>query len=197
MCHLTLFRSIVRYPELRGDLIHSSAKLAEFLIALSVGYFFYDGFDLLLFGTLQRAWPVLLHHGLTSLDGDGFISLPSLPFLLYAVRGASPAGGGEQRVPAWEATAPHGGDREVVGHLPVVGGANLVSFVVLRFGLITYFFAFMFVNRSILYTRALEFMVPLMAAMAVINVILFWRLLKSDVFQSKNGQNQREVLVSN
>ncbi|PIK61317.1 putative TLC domain-containing protein 2-like [Apostichopus japonicus] len=193
MCHLTPFRSIVRYPELRGDLIHSSAKLAEFLIALSVGYFFYDGFDLLLFGTLQRAWPVLLHHGLV---------MGSFLYLLYHSY-CTPCAVLALLVEV-NSVFLHGrqlllmaGIEKSSAIFRVVRGANLVSFVVLRFGLITYFFAFMFVNRSILYTRVLECMVPLIAAMAVINVILFWRLLKSDVFQSKNGQNQREVLVSN
>ena len=73
---------------------------------------------------------------------------------------------------------------------------NIASFVVFRFGVIRYLSTFMYDQWFLLPLLVRWTMPTVMATMLVINGILFWRLLKSDVFARSKGEGH-EILVSN
>ncbi|XP_072026466.1 TLC domain-containing protein 2-like [Amphiura filiformis] len=185
---------IVRYrsPEYLQDLIGTYTQLGEITIAISVGYFIYDCADLIKCNGMTNTWPLVLHHCLAGFFAASFLYMQRLAgYAIFTI------------VAEINSVFLHGRQLLLMYEVPTDSRLYKVNSIINVFTYIIY----RLTPFAMLVPVALKDrhkMPPFYATslsigsfvLLVINVVLFYRLIKRDFLSSKNeAVKQRDDIM--
>ncbi|XP_019943958.1 TLC domain-containing protein 2 [Paralichthys olivaceus] len=176
-----------RHPQMAEDLIDTYSAFSHALVSFSIGYFIYDFFDMVLNQKLNQSWELLFHHivviscfGLSVVSGHyvGFsvvallVEINSvLLHLRQMLRMANIAAGTLYRV------------NSII---------NLGTYVVFRINTLAWMTRWLVLNRDKVPLLAYTLGSVGMAIMTVMNIVLFYRLLRSDFLKNSTRETKKE-----
>lgn len=174
-------------PQMAEDLIETHSAFSHALVSFSIGYFIYDFFDMVLSQKLSQSWELLFHHivvitcfGLSVLSCRyvGFAVVALLVeinsvflHLRQILRMASLATGTLYRVNSM---------------------INLGTYVVFRINTLAWMTRWLVLNRDKVPLLAYTLGSVGMAIMTAMNIVLFYRLLRSDFLKSSTREAKKE-----
>ncbi|CAF4281298.1 unnamed protein product [Rotaria sp. Silwood2] len=176
-CLCIYHKSFIENPKMcTTDIISSFTRNAYLFVSFEIGYFIFDSIDMLKKARGRQTYEYLLHHII--IIGCFGISVYYGQYIGYSVLSLFLEINSiflhlRQLLLLWNISR-----RSKIFLINII--LNLVTFVVFRFGIITYMSIWLIINRS---------NVPLVLSfigqsglliMAIINISLFYRLLKSD-----------------
>lgn len=175
------------HPQMAEDLIETHSMFSHALVSFSIGYFIYDFFDMVLSQRLSQSWELLFHHivvitcfGLSVLSCRyvGFAVVALLVeinsvflHLRQILRMASLATGTLYRVNSM---------------------INLGTYVVFRINTLAWMTRWLVLNRDKVPLVAYTLGSVGMAIMTAMNIVLFYRLLRSDFLKSSTREAKKE-----
>ncbi|KAM9812727.1 TLC domain-containing protein 2 [Syngnathus typhle] len=174
-------------PEMAEDLIETHSVFSHALVSFSIGYFIYDLFDMVRYQKLSQFWELALHHivvitcfGLSVMTYRyiGFAVVALLVevnsvflHLRQILRMANHAASTVYRVNSM---------------------INLGTYVVFRINTLAWMTRWLVLNRDKVPLMAYTLGSVGMAIMTVMNIILFYRLLRSDFLQSSTREAKKD-----
>lgn len=170
-----------RYPAVMDDLVEFNNPYLYTIVALSTGYFIYDFIDVVYYGHTRAMWEVLLHH--VAVLNSFLYNVTECRFIGYTIVALFV----EVNSIFLHARKLIQMDGRIGFQHPVyrtVAVVNFATFVVCRFvfslsvityGLVAY--------PSMMSTYYYWSLTMTMVLTWIVNVMLFWRLLKSDVMR--------------
>ncbi|KAG7478770.1 TLC domain-containing protein 2 [Solea senegalensis] len=175
------------HPQMAEDLIETHSVFSHALVSFSIGYFIYDFLDMVLYQKLTQSWELLFHHivvitcfGLSVLSGHyiGFAVVALLVELnsvflhiRQLLRMAGISAGTLYRVNSM---------------------INLGTYVVFRINTLAWMTRWLVLNRDKVPLLAYTLGSVGMAIMTVMNIVLFYRLLKSDFLKGSARETKKE-----
>ncbi|XP_029923068.1 TLC domain-containing protein 2 [Myripristis murdjan] len=175
------------HPQMAEDLIETHSAFSHALVSVSIGYFIYDFFDMVLNQKLTQSWELLFHHivvitcfGLSVLSCRyvGFAVVALLVeinsvflHLRQVLRMASLAASTLYRVNSM---------------------INLGTYVVFRINTLAWMTRWLVLNRDKVPLLAYTVGSVGMAIMTAMNIVLFYRLLRSDFLKSSAREAKKE-----
>lgn len=175
------------HPQMAEDLIETFSVFSHALVSFSIGYFIYDFFDMLFNQKLSHSWELLFHHlvvvtcfGLSVLSGHyvGFAVVALLVelnsvflHLRQLLRMANMAKGTPYRV------------NSII---------NLGTYVVFRINTLAWMTRWLVLNRDNVPLLAYTLGSVGMAIMTAMNIVLFYRLLRSDFLKSSTTREAKK-----
>ncbi|XP_020495045.1 TLC domain-containing protein 2 [Labrus bergylta] len=176
-----------RHPQMAEDLIETYSMFSHALVSFSIGYFIYDFFDMVLNQKLSVSWELLLHHMVViTCFGLSVLSCRYVGFAVVALlveinsvflhlrqmlRMASMAAGTLYRVNSM---------------------INLGTYVVFRINTLAWMTRWLVLNRDKVPLLAYSLGSVGLAIMTAMNIVLFYRLLKSDFLKSSARETRKE-----
>ncbi|XP_077467195.1 TLC domain-containing protein 2 [Stigmatopora argus] len=174
-------------PEMAEDLIETHSVVSHALVSFSIGYFIYDLFDMVKCQRFTQCWELAIHHtvvitcfGLSVLTHRyiGFAVVALLVeinsvflHLRQILRLANQAAGTVYRVNSM---------------------INLGTYVVFRINTLAWMTRWLVLNRDNVPLQAYTLGSVGLAIMTVMNIILFYRLLRSDFLKSSTREAKKE-----
>ncbi|KAF3692823.1 TLC domain-containing protein 2 [Channa argus] len=175
------------HPRMAEDLIETHSVFSHALVSFSIGYFIYDLFDMVMNQKLTQSWELIFHHivvitcfGLSVLSCRyvGFAVVALLVeinsvflHLRQILRMANTATGTLYRVNSM---------------------INLGTYVVFRINTLAWMTRWLVLNRDNVPLVAYTLGSVGMAIMTVMNIVLFYRLLRTDFLKSSNRETKKE-----
>ncbi|XP_030260651.1 TLC domain-containing protein 2 [Sparus aurata] len=175
------------HPQMAEDLIETHSVFSHALVSFSIGYFIYDFCDMVFNQKLSQSWELLFHHlvvitcfGLSVLSCHyvGFAVVALLVeinsvflHLRQMLRMASIAKGTLYRVNSM---------------------INLGTYVVFRINTLAWMTRWLVLNRDKVPLLAYTLGSVGMAIMTAMNIVLFYRLLRSDFLKSSTRETKKE-----
>ncbi|KAH9525449.1 TLC domain-containing protein 2 [Bulinus truncatus] len=190
----TLFCMIV-YPELFSGLIHHINYCTYMCISFASGYFVYDFIDLYLEGKHWTLWEVTAHHvAVLSIFLYNLITKSQIGFSLIALSVEVNSVFLHWRKLLQMEKTPFNSMNYII-----VKYANLASFIAFRGGPLTIITLSLFILGDQVSTIYLAALFASMFVMDVINTVLLYRLLKSDIlrdvkFRTKQSAPRKKQL---
>lgn len=172
------------YPEIFEDLIEHINYFTYMMVAFSTGYFLYDSIDMYLNNRLKSNWEVTLHHiAVTSMFWSNVHTGLCIGYNCVALMAEINSFFLHSRklLQMYEIGFNHWFYR-------LVTYLNLFSFVSCRGFSICRIFYGMYIEPSRVPVVFYVCLSMSMVVMSVINVILFWRLFKSDILKPQKQQ---------
>ncbi|XP_060928880.1 TLC domain-containing protein 2 [Limanda limanda] len=176
-----------RHPQMAEDLIETYSVFSHALVSFSIGYFIYDFIDMVLNQKLNQSWELLFHHvvviscfGFSVVSGHyvGFAVVALLVeinsiflHLRQLLRMANIAAGTLYRV------------NSII---------NLGTYVVFRINTLAWMTRWLVLNRDKVPLLAYTLGSVGMAIMTVMNIVLFYRLLRSDFLKNSTRETKKE-----
>ncbi|XP_061538597.1 TLC domain-containing protein 2 [Phycodurus eques] len=174
-------------PEMAEDLIETHSVFSHALVSFSIGYFIYDLFDMVTYQKLSQFWELALHHivvitcfGLSVLTyryvGFAVVALvveinSVFLHLRQILRMANQAASTVYRVNSM---------------------INLGTYVVFRINTLAWMTRWLVLNRDKVPLLAYTLGSVGLAIMTVMNIILFYRLLRSDFLKSSTREAKKD-----
>lgn len=175
------------HPQMAEDLIETHSVFSHALVSFSIGYFIYDFFDMVVNQKFSLSWELLFHHtvvitcfGLSVLSSRyvGFAVVALLVevnsvflHLRQMLRIASKDKGTLYRV------------NSII---------NLGTYVVFRINTLAWMTRWLVLNRDKVPLVAYTLGSVGMAIMTVMNIVLFYRLLRSDFLKNSTRETKKE-----
>jgi hypothetical protein len=168
---------IARYAELQHDLLYSVTWDMYLLLAFSCGYFLYDFYDICANGYLKREWVICLHHWIVLISfGYHMINLISIGYTVIAL------------IMEFNSVFLHArkllkfyGYKRTSWLVNLNCFLNILTFVLFRFGVLVVIFYSIRIDGHRVSLQYLCVLVVFVSMMAVINLILFKRIVEKDV----------------
>lgn len=168
---------IVRYEPLSSDLLFYVSWDTYLLVAFSSGYFLYDFYDIYANGYLRREWVVCLHHVIVLVSFSYHMcTLMSVGYTCLAL--------------AMEFNSVFLHARKLLSFylfgkrslaFLVNMAANVLTFIVFRFGVLGVIYYGVYRDGNRVPLSYLIMLVTLVTMMAIINILLFKRIIQRDV----------------
>jgi hypothetical protein len=168
---------LVRFQPLFGDLLFYVSWDTYLLVAFSAGYFLYDLYDIYANGYLKREWVVGLHHVIVLISFSYHMcQLMSVGYTVLAL------------MMEFNSVFLHA--RKLLGFYMfgkrsapylVNCACNILTFVLFRFGILVYIFYGVYLDGHRVTWSYLTMLVTCVSLMAIINVVLFKRIVEKDV----------------
>ncbi|XP_010863404.3 TLC domain-containing protein 2 [Esox lucius] len=171
-----------RHPQMAEDLIGTHSVFSHALVSVSIGYFIYDFFDMVFNQKMNQSWELLFHHivviccfGIAVLTGlyVGFAVVALLVeinsvflHLRQILRMANKAVGDIYRVNSM---------------------VNLGTYVVFRINTLAWMTRWLVLNRDKVPLFSYTVGSVGLAIMTAMNIVLFYRLLRSDFLKSSTA----------
>ncbi|XP_062591701.1 TLC domain-containing protein 2-like [Saccostrea cucullata] len=174
----------VLYPEIFDDLIEHINYFTYMMVAFSTGYFIYDSIDMYLNGRLLSNWEVTLHHiAVTSMFWSNVHQGSCIGYNCVALMAEINSFFLHSRklLQMWKIGFDH-------WFYKLVTYLNLFTFVSCRGFSICRIFYGMYIEPSRVPFFFYCCLSLSMFVMSVINVVLFWRLFKSDILKPPKPQ---------
>ncbi|KAL7400414.1 hypothetical protein ABVT39_011996 [Epinephelus coioides] len=175
------------HPQMAEDLIETHSVFSHSLVSFSIGYFIYDFFDMITNQKLSQAWELLFHHIVViTCFGLSVLSYRYVGFAVVALlveinsvflhfrqmlRMASNTKGTQYRV------------NSII---------NLGTYVVFRINTLAWMTRWLVLNRDKVPLLAYTLGSVGMAIMTAMNIVLFYRLLRSDFLKSSTRETKKE-----
>ncbi|XP_030192909.1 TLC domain-containing protein 2 [Gadus morhua] len=178
------------HPQMAEDLIETHSVFSHALVSVSIGYFIYDFFDMVVHQKLSQSWELLFHHVVViTCFGISVLSFRFVGFAVVALlveinsvflhlrqmlRMADLASGTPYRV------------NSIV---------NLGTYVVFRINTLAWMTRWLVLNRDNVPLVSYTVGSVGMAIMTAMNIVLFCRLLRSDFLKSsaREGKKEKEM----
>ncbi|XP_059139039.1 TLC domain-containing protein 2-like isoform X2 [Physella acuta] len=175
--------SMIFCSEMFSDLFHYINHFTYFCVCFGTGYFIYDSLDLLVNNRLLQMWEVVLHHlAVTSMFYYNVNIRAQIAFSIVALSVEVNSFFLHWRKLLQMVKTPF--DSPLYLTIKYI---NLVTFAVFR-GVPLYVITYSVFTMGHMVTTAYYIGICLsMFVMDVLNVILFWRLLKSDLLRGPSG----------
>ncbi|XP_069136139.1 TLC domain-containing protein 2-like [Argopecten irradians] len=183
-CSIWDISCIVLYPELLDDLVVNINYFSFLMIPFSTGYFFYDSIDMLINKKLRQNWEVTVHHiAVASMFWYNFHEKICVAYNIVALTA--------------EINSFFLHSRKLVQMLRIdynsafyklVCILNIVSFMIFRGYSNGRILLGMYMDINRVPTSYYIGLTMSMICMTLINVVLFWRLLKSDFLRKRVKQ---------
>ncbi|XP_056139239.1 TLC domain-containing protein 2 [Lampris incognitus] len=175
------------HPQMAEDLIETHSAFSHLLVSVSIGYFIYDFFDMVLNQKLTQSWELLFHHVVViTCFGLSVVTCRYVGFAVVALlveinsiflhlrqmlRMANLAAGTLYRVNSM---------------------VNLGTYVVFRINTLAWMTRWLVLNRDKVPLLAYTVGSVGMAIMTAMNIVLFCRLLRSDFLKSSTREAKKE-----
>ncbi|XP_059187351.1 TLC domain-containing protein 2 [Centropristis striata] len=176
-----------RHPQMAEDLIETHSVFSHALVSFSIGYFIYDFLDMMRNQQLSQCWELLFHHVVViTCFGLSVVSCRYVGFAVVALlveinsvflhlrqmlRMSSNASGTVYRV------------NSII---------NLGTYVVFRINTLAWMTRWLVLNRDNVPLLAYTLGSVGMAIMTCMNIVLFYRLLRSDFLKSSTRETKKE-----
>ncbi|KAJ8377568.1 hypothetical protein AAFF_G00255860 [Aldrovandia affinis] len=176
------------HPEMAEDLISTHSVFSHALVSVSIGYFLYDFSDMVLHQEISQCWELLFHHavviacfGLAALTRLSLGASPAVALLVEVnsvflhLRQALPLPGPRPPTPS-----------------RLNSMLNLGTYVVFRISTLAWMTRWLVVNRARVPLLSYTLGSAGMAVMTAMNIVLFYRLLRSDfLLPARDGRKEK------
>ncbi|XP_008946981.1 PREDICTED: TLC domain-containing protein 2, partial [Merops nubicus] len=170
------------YPELSEDLVGTHPPGAHSLVAISVGYFLEDFVDMLCNQKLHQSWELLFHHSVVIICfGIAVVLHQYVGFALVALLVEINSIFLHLRQILLMANLAHTTCYRLNSSL------NLGTYVVFRIATLAWMARWLFLNRENVPLATYAVGTAGMAIMTPMNIVLFYRLLRSDCLKPGRG----------
>ncbi|KAI1231856.1 TLC domain-containing protein 2, partial [Lamprotornis superbus] len=175
------------YPELSNDLVSTHPPGAHSLVAVSVGYFLEDFVDMLCNQKLHQSWELLFHHSVVIICfGIAVLLHQYVGFALVALLVEINSIFLHLRQILLMANLVHTTCYRLNSLI------NLGTYVVFRMATLAWMTRWLFLNRHNVPPAAYAVGTVGMAIMTPMNIILFYRLLRSDFFKCRRDVRRQK-----
>ncbi|XP_010287590.1 PREDICTED: TLC domain-containing protein 2 [Phaethon lepturus] len=175
------------HPGLSEDLVGTHPPGAHSLVAVSVGYFLEDFVDMLCNQKLQQSWELLFHHSVVIVCfGIAVLLHQYVGFALVALLVEINSIFLHLRQILLMANLVHTTCYRLNSII------NLGTYVVFRIATLAWMTRWLFLNRENVPPATYAVGTVGMAIMTPMNIILFYRLLRSDFFKSSRDMQQQK-----
>lgn len=190
LCSLWLIRILVcRNSELFSDLLINITWDTYLLLAFSCGYFLYDFYDIYVNGYFKKEWVVCLHHWIVLVSFTyHMINLISVGYTVIAL------------LMEFNSVFLHA--RKLLKFYGYKSNSlvcrlncffNISTFVVFRFGVLCTIFYSIRIDGHRVTKKYLTMLLTCTILMAIINIVLFKRLVQKDLLSKKQQQQQQTL----
>ncbi|KAI1902863.1 hypothetical protein AGOR_G00020660 [Albula goreensis] len=175
------------HPQMAEDLISTHSMFSHALVSVSIGYFIYDFSDMVLNQKIGQAWELLFHHAVViSCFGLSVVTRRYVGFAVVALlveinsiflhlRQMLRMAGGAKTTP-----------------YRVNSMLNLGTYVVFRISTLAWMTRWLVLNRDHVPLISYTIGSVGMAIMTAMNIVLFYRLLRSDFLQTgREGRKEK------
>ncbi|XP_029026356.1 TLC domain-containing protein 2-like [Betta splendens] len=175
------------YPQMAEDLIETFSMFSHALVSFSIGYFMYDFFDMVLNQKLNQSWELLFHHVVViSCFGLSVVSCRYVGFAVVAL--------------LVEINSVFLHLRQVMRMSSMAAGTlyrvnsmtNLGTYVVFRINTLAWMTRWLVLNRDKVPLLAYTLGSVGMAIMTAMNIVLFYRLLRSDFLKGSAREAKKD-----
>lgn len=175
------------HPQMAEDLIETFSVFSHALVSFSIGYFIYDFFDMVLNQKLSMSWELLFHHTVViACFGLSVISHNYVGFAVVAL--------------LVEINSVFLHLRQMLRMANVSAGTvyrvnsiiNLGTYVVFRINTLAWMTRWLVLNRDKVPLVAYTLGSVGMAIMTVMNIVLFYRLLRSDFLKTSTRETKKD-----
>ncbi|XP_026187854.1 TLC domain-containing protein 2 [Mastacembelus armatus] len=175
------------HPQMAEDLIETHSVFSHALVSFSIGYFIYDFFDMVTNQKLNQSWELLFHHIVViTCFGLSVLSCRYIGFSVVAL--------------LVEINSVFLHFRQILRMANIVTGTlyrvnsmiNLGTYVVFRINTLAWMTRWLVLNREKVPLLAYTLGSVGMAIMTVMNIVLFYRLLRSDFLKNSTRETKKE-----
>lgn len=178
VCGCWVLSNLVLYPEFMDDLVGHFNAWSYAMVCFSVGYFTYDFLDMLVHKKLLALWELVAHHiAITSVMIYNLLTTTCIAWNIVALSAEVNSFFLHTRKLMQMHCIPKSHPLCRANKI-----ANMATFVVFRFGSAVLISAGMLLQHERVTTTYMVMLGMCMTVMNLVNPILFWRLLRSDVF---------------
>ncbi|BFZ19115.1 hypothetical protein BsWGS_22154 [Bradybaena similaris] len=182
----------VVYPELYSDLLQHISHLTFYCVCFSTGYFLYDFLDLIVNNKMLAMWELTLHHiGLAGMCYYNICIKSHIGFNIVALSVELNSVFLHWRKLLQMMKTPFDSRRYTI-----IKCLNLISFLIFRGGALVVISTGCILWRQKVSTWYYLGISSTTLFMDILNVILFWRLFKSDFLRGRQGRGARSVSSS-
>ncbi|CAL8351145.1 unnamed protein product [Lota lota] len=178
------------HPQMAEDLIETHSVFSHALVSVSIGYFIYDFFDMVLHQKLSQSWELLFHHVVViTCFGISVLSCRFVGFAVVALLVEINSVFLHLRQMLRMA------DLASCTHYRVNSIVNLGTYVVFRINTLAWMTRWLVLNRDNVPLVSYTVGSVGMAIMTAMNIVLFCRLLRSDFLKSsaREGKKEKEM----
>ncbi|XP_072040082.1 TLC domain-containing protein 2-like [Amphiura filiformis] len=180
-------------PQYLQDRVETYTSLGEFNIAVTIGYLIYDTRDLLQHQGVTSTWPILLHH-LTLISTGLHMFFYHQRLLGYGIICS---------LIEFNSVFLHGRQLLLMYSFSKSSGIykmnnvfNIFTYIAFRLAIFTTLFPFVWEDCGRITPLLCNGFLLCVSILLVINLVLFYRLIKSDFF-STNRKDDTDILVNN
>lgn len=170
--------AFVIYPEMCSNIMYAHEGALPTLVLFSIGYFFYDAFDMVRNDPTRRTWELLIHHSISVVA----FSLTILSHKLYAYAGVALLMEVNSVFLHIRVVINMHGCRKDSPVYRILSLVNISTFIVFRFFVIAWMTRWILDNRTSLNDFFYLVGTVGLAVMFLMNIFLFYRILVSDNF---------------
>lgn len=201
ICSILIIIGILRAPEMFDDPLSHSNHFNYALIAFSIGYFLYDFIDCINNST-SSILPILIHH---------IIVITFFTHVLFHTRTIGYAIYGlsieinsiflhARRLLRWYSPITRSNYYNNLLKISVDIG-NYITFILFRFGIVIVGLHALYIHRNRMHVIVHLFTVLISIAIGILNIVLFYRLSKTQFFgkskMKQEKQNDDKILMTN
>ncbi|KAM9318499.1 TLC domain-containing protein 2 [Pholidichthys leucotaenia] len=175
------------HPQMAEDLIETHSVFSHVLVSLSIGYFIYDFLDMLQRQKLSQSWELLFHHLVViTCFGLAVVTFRYIGFSVVAL--------------LVEINSVFLHLRQILRMVNISKGTlyrvnsmiNLGTYVVFRINTLAWMTRWLVLNRDKVPLLAYTLGSVGMAIMTAMNIVLFYRLLRTDFLKSSTREAKKE-----
>lgn len=175
------------HPQMAEDLIETFSVFSHALVSFSIGYFIYDFIDMVLHQKLSLSWELLFHHTVVIVCfGLSVVSFKYVGFAVVAL--------------LVEINSIFLHLRQLLRMANISVGTvyrvnsiiNLGTYVVFRINTLAWMTRWLVLNRDKVPLVAYTLGSVGMAIMTAMNIVLFYRLLRSDFLKTSTRETKKE-----
>ncbi|MBN3322572.1 TLCD2 protein, partial [Atractosteus spatula] len=167
------------HPEMAEDLISTHSSFSHALVSISIGYFIYDFFDMVLYQKLHQSWELLFHHIVVIMCfGTSVLTCHYVGFAVVALLVEINSIFLHLRQMLLMASL----SKTTLYRLNSM--VNLGTYMVFRISTLAWMTRWLVINRDNVPLLSYTMGSVGMAIMTAMNIVLFYRLLRSDFLKS-------------
>ncbi|UJR26517.1 hypothetical protein I4U23_007840 [Adineta vaga] len=191
ICSILIIIAVIRAPEMFNDPLSHSNFFNYSLIAFSIGYFLWDFYDCLK-NSVSSIVPILFHHIVViTFLSHVLLRTRNVGYALYALSlEINSVFLHARRLLRW-----YSSNFQQVKLLQFfIDVGNYITFIIFRFGIVFIALRTLFLQRNRFEPFIYLFTVLCVCAIGILNVVLFYRLLKNQV-SPKTKSNEKKSMT--
>ncbi|XP_018973150.2 TLC domain-containing protein 2 [Cyprinus carpio] len=175
------------HPQMAEDLIETHSVFSHALVSVSIGYFIYDFFDMVINQKISHSWELLFHHVVViTCFGISVLTYRYVGFAVVAL--------------LVEINSIFLHMRQVLRMASLAKGTlyrvnsmiNLGTYVVFRINTLAWMTRWLVLNRDLIPLVSYTVGSVGLAIMTAMNIVLFYRLMRSDFMKSSREKEVRK-----